>query len=449
MKAYNTASMEEVSWEDVRKQVKTLAPDIFEAIEQLEPDSSYKLYKIKYPYGATILGKNGAFHVPNAKGHLVPLNDPSLNPLFQEELGYSWGGLPMSLIMSGQVDLFLDNNDSQVEIYHAYKKGVVASLRGVLDPPQSYQARHFFRMSSGTRIPFMLASISDNASFSHLRKYFNLRLPKPVSQQEHWQLFVEMANHEPFPHPWFSELLVFTGQWLKPRKDNSWKLFRLALLERAWETSGYSRNAYLVNKIWEKFISEIRNKKVNNYITGMSKYIIEASLGQAPLHVIADETNVAGPFNELTSLFLDIYQLKKYAPIMMVTGSFDRNNGHSGFVSVQMPNIQVKVKNNDKSNKMIADMREIKYVVNQFVNKIESGHINVNDTPFADLNKIAFDFYHADEDKFHELLPAISAFDGIDVVEKWKKSQENNLISYRNSFIRGCVRISVCPKKLV
>lgn len=446
MKAHNIASMEEVSWQDVRKQVKTLVPDVFEAIEQLEPDSSYKLYKIRYPYGATILGKNGIFHVPNAQGRLVPLDDPSLSSKFQEELGYNWNGLPMSLIMSGQVDLFVGDADSQIEIYSTYS-GIVIALRAVLDPPQSYHARHFWRMSSGARLPYMLTSIADDASFIRLRKYFNSRLHKPVTQQEHWQLFVEMANHETFPNPWFAEILVFSKQWLKPRKDDAWKLFRLALLERAWKGSEYSRNVYPVNKIWEKFTSEIRNKKVNNYILGMSKYIIEASLGQAPLHVIADDTNVAGPFNELTSLFLDTYQLKKYAPITMVTGGFDRNNGHSGFISIQMPNIKLNAKNTNKSNKMISDMREIKYVVTQFVNKMQSGHINVSDTPFADLNKIAFDFYHADEDKFHELQPAQEIFNGVSLVEKWKKAEKNNLVPYKNNFTRGCVKISAHIEK--
>lgn len=91
-------------------------------------------------------------------------------------------------------------------------------------------------------------------------------------------------------------------------------------------------------------------------------------------------------------------------------------------------------------------MREIKYVITQLVKKIDSGHINVNDTPFTDLNKIAFDFYHADEDKHRELLPAISVFDGIEIAEKWKKTAENNLMPYRNSFIRGCVKISVRPQ---
>ena len=139
--------MEEISWQDVRKQVKALAPDMFEAIEQLEPDSSYKLYKIKYSYGATIIGKNGTFYVPNATGQLVPLNDASLNPKLQEELGYNWGSIPMCLVMSGQVDLFVGDTNNQIEIYSTYKSGIVAALRGVLDPPQSYQARHFWRAS--------------------------------------------------------------------------------------------------------------------------------------------------------------------------------------------------------------------------------------------------------------------------------------------------------------
>jgi hypothetical protein len=447
MKAHNTASMEEVAWKDVSKQVKVIAPDIYEAIEQLEPDPSYKLYKIRYPYGATILGKNGTFHIPNAKGHLVPLTDASLNPKLREELGYNWDGLPMSLVMSGQVDLFVGDNDNQIEIYYPCKSGTMTALRAVLDPSHSYQARHFWRMSAGTRIPYALASISDDASFNRLRKHFNSRLHKPLSQQEHWRLFVELANHETFTPVWFAEILIFPQQWLKSRKIPGWKLFRLALLERAWKASEYSRNIYPINKIWNKFTSEIRNKKFNNLIIALSKYIIEASLGESPLHVLDDGSNVAGPFNELTSIFLDVYQLKKYAPLMMVTSSFDRNNGHAGFVSVQMPNLQINMKNSYRNNKAIADMREIKYVVTQFVHKIENGHINVNDTPFSDLSNIAFDFYHTDEDKFQELLPAISVFDEIALAEKWKKSFTNNFMPYRNPFIRGCVKIAARKKE--
>jgi len=441
--------MEEVFWQDVRKQVKTLAPDMFEAIEQLEPDGSYKLYKIKYPYGATILGKNGIFHVPDAKGHLVPLDDASLNSKLQEELGYNWNSLPMSLIMSGQVDLLLGEARPPIQVSSIYKSGAVLALRAVLDPAQSYQARHLWYVFSGTRAPYMLASIADDTSFNRLKKYFNMRLHKPVTQQEHWQLFVEMANHEAFHHPWFTELLVFSKQWLKPRKDNAWKLFHLALLKRAWKTSEYLRNIHVVNMIWEKFTSEIRNKKVNNLIIALSKYVIEASLGQAPLHVIADETNIAGPFNEIASLLLDVYQLKKYAPITMVTDNFDQNKESPGFISIQMPNLKLNAKSTNKSNKMIADMREIRYVVTQFVSKIDSGYINVSDTLFADLSKINFDFYHADDDKLHELLPAISVFDGVALAEKWKKTPENNLMPYRNNFIRGCIKIAAHPKKEV
>jgi len=116
---------------------------------------------------------------------------------------------------------------------------------------------------------------------------------------------------------------------------------------------------------------------------------------------------------------------------------------------MQMPNFKLNVKGTNKSNKMIADMREIKYVVTQFMNKIDSGYINVTDTPtpLADLSKINFDFYHTDEDKLHELLPITSIFDGVTLAEKWKKIPENSLMPYRSSFIRGCVKITACPPK--
>jgi len=350
--------------------------------------------------------------------------------------------LPMGLIASGQVDIFMEDVPNKAEIYSTYKEGVILALRAVLDPPKSYQARHFWRMTSGTRLPFMLASISDNASFNRLRKHFNLRLHKPVTQQEHWQLFVEVANHEAFPGGWCTELIVFSKKWLKPAAGDAWKLFRLALLERAWKASEYIRNTNIFNKMWSKFISEIRNKKVNSLITVISKYIIEASLGQASLHTISNEKNIAGPFNELTSLFMDIYQLRRYAPIIMVTDTFGQNGKDYGFISAQMPNLRLEAKSTYKNNKTIADMREIKYVITQFINKINTGYINVNDTPFTGLANINFDFYYADEDKYNELLPAVSIFEGIEAAEKWKRTSENNLMPYRNGFTRGCVRVS-------
>jgi hypothetical protein len=444
MKA-NLPTIEEVTWDKVRLQVKKIAPDIFETIERLNPDKSYKLYRAHYPYGAMIIGHDGIFNVPY-NNQLLRITDTRLPAEIRENLTCISLGIPMSLILNGFVQLFSAEQPNRIQTAGVFSIGVMLALRGLLDAELSYHARRYWNMTSGARTPMMLASLSDQISFNRLKRHFHLSIDKPESQFEHWRLFVEIANHESFPENWQTELLLFSQKWLKPRKDDAWKLFKLALFERSWKISAYPRNIEPVNKIWTKFITSIRNKKATSFVLNMTRYIIEASLGQAVSYTPYDQNSGQGPFDGLTKIIMDVYGLKKCAPIIMVPTYFNQIDLHQTHISIQASDSHWVDAWKNTTDNLIGDTREIKFVLNQFIKQIEQGHIKVNDTPFIKLIDIDYTFYHADKDKYGELLSSIHALDGDPIMEKWRKHPANNELSYRNSFLRSCVKISAKNK---
>lgn len=434
--------LEEVKWADVRAQFKQIAPDIYHAIERLDLDDSYKLYRVRYPFGSMLIDNDGIFNVPLTDDQLVPINNPIVPKKLQDALGYSQLGLPMSFILSGEAELFVGNDSNEIEAEAVYSKGTMLAVRGLLDPHLSYHARRLWRMTAGVRTPYMLPSISDHASFERLRRSFELTTHKPVSQRDHWELFVEIANNERFSKQWGLELLLFNDQWLKPRNDEAWRLFRLTLMERSWKATQYLRNVKHVDRIWAKFVNSLRNKKATRFVMTMVRHLIEASLGEAisyaPYH-----NDFGGPFTTLAEVFLEVYGLKKYAPIIMIPHIFNPADKRPCYVSLQLPSIHVVRDRKSKFDNLITDTREIKHVFSQFIRKVKTGELPVEDTPFSKIANLDFEFYHADKDKHGELLPAIHTFDHDPVVKQWLSCSSNNEIACRNEFMRSCIKISV------
>lgn len=434
----DTATIEEVSWRSVSQRVKEVAYDLYEIINRLELTSHHRIYKVRYPYGAMIIGKDGICNLPDNKGALVPITDSSIPKKVKEDLSYNWNGIPMSLILSGQVELFVEDDLRKVEIFGAYKTGVMLASRGGLDNGRSYQARNFWRMTSGSRTLFSLASINDAASFRRLKKYFNLSIDKEEAKQDVWLLFAELANSVAFPAVWYSEHLFFSREWFKQPKDDSWAAFRLALFERSWKVAAYEKNAGIVNRIWNLFRS---NKKMSEYSFQMLKYSIEASLGQAFLYKPIDDSDTAGPFTTFRNILLDIYGLKKYAPIIMIADFFNFQHDCSGYVSIQKPcKLMINSRSAYKEN-LIVEAREIRKAIKTFVDEMKEGIIKINDTPFYDLRSINFDFYHSDKDINNEFYSSSEIFAEDIAVQKLIDPIPNKEIPFRNDLLRSCIKI--------
>lgn len=435
---------EELKWRDVRLTVKEIAPDMFVAIERLNPDDSYRLFRVRYPFGTQMFAEDGVCQIPNKKGQLIPLNDASVAQDIQDALGYRLFYLPMSLILSGQVNLFVEKTEHHINISNVYKQGFMTSLRSVLDPPSSYQARKLWRMTAGPRVPFMLPSISDAASFNRLKKYFNLKIDKPKDQKDHWKLFVEIANHKEFKQTWSTDLLFFSNKWLEPQDTDEWRLFHYALLQRGWAMSTYERNSVSVNNLWASFLATLRNKKATDYVLATVRHIIEASLGHAPLYQVAAGDDAEGPFNELTTVFLDIYGLEKYTPLIMVPDIYDYRSGEPAYIPLKMLSRNWPGKVDFLHTSLMSYAAEMQYVLNQFVEKTEKKIIDTQDTPFEELSHMQHDFYHIVGSESEGMISAGKIFEDSQrarqVAEKTHRSEIP--VSRNNLFLSCGVKVS-------
>ncbi len=438
----NVALLEIMSWQEIRDQIKIIAPDIYKVVEQLNPDKSYKLYKIRYPYGAHIIGQKGIFNIPINDRQLIPINNKKdISSSIIDQIGYNQFSIPLCLVLLGQVHLFSETKQNGVFTEGLYSTGDIVTLGDPMNIDVSYDARSIWRLTSGARTPVMLPSISDEASFLRLQRHFNLKSDKPLNQQDHWRLFVDLATNKYFPQEWYTELLIFSSKWLEHRDDNAWKLFKLCLIERQWKRSAYARNIATMNQIWDLFINDIRNKKVNRFVLSMVRYIIEASLNQEIVYAPFDNDETAGPFNSLTSIFMDIYGLKKHAPIIMVPEIFNEKLKRPFYIPMQMPGTPTSRIKPETSSSIIDNTRDTKYLLNQLIQLISQNDINLIDTAFSKLTHINYSFYHADKDKYGELIPSAVALADDPVMQKWRKYPRNCEIAYKNEFMRACVKM--------
>lgn len=432
--------IEEVTWSNMREVVKQIAYDFFIAIERLNPDRNYQLYKIRYPYGASIIDGSGIFNIPLCDGRLVQISSNEVSKLMQCQIGYNHDYLPMALVLNGKVQQFRETSDKGIETEGIYSRGDLLSLECVLDVGLSQYIGRFWRLAAGVRTPVMLPSIADHASFERLRRFFNMDINKPKSQKDHWQLFVDLANQKNFPEKWSVEILVFSARWVEGRDDEAGQLFKMALLERSWKKSVYTRNMVTINHILDGLITSIRNKNANSFVLAMVRRIINASLGQSVSYIPYENENSAGPFGTLINIFMDIYALKKNAPIIMIPEIYNGYSERPHYISIQMPGLQFARMKSPSLSSLINDTREIMYTLNQFIKKVSLGDVLVDAAFFSQLADLEYYFYHADKDKYGELLLSACAFDDDPVMKKWRLHPKNNELAYRNEFMRSCVK---------
>jgi hypothetical protein len=199
--------------------------------------------------------------------------------------------------------------------------------------------------------------------------------------------------------------------------------------------------------MWDQFIISIRNKRTNNFVLNKVRYIIEASLNQAIVYIPFENNANAGPFKPLTDIILDVYGLKKHAPIIMIPESYGEYDQRPAYIPIQMPGLHYTKMKSDASGSIISDTRDIKYFLNLFINQIMQKDTTFSNTAFSKLSNINYLFYHADKDKYGELIPSVLAFDDDPVMKKWRKHPRNYEVAYKNEFMRACVKMVYKKRK--
>lgn len=437
------SSIREVTWDEKRDEVRKLSKDLFDKIERISPDKSFVLYEAEYPYGEMIVDDKGHFRLPDNNGCLHSIVNGSLPRKMVKELNYNGTSISMGLVLQGQIHLFTENDliiksMPEVSSLHVFNKGQLFALNRVLDYPYIYQAGSLFRISAGSRTPYMIPGIGDQVKFRKVCKKFNINALPPQYQMDHWSTFSMLSNHHDFSKPWNVRLLFFGKQWVSKRDTLEMESFRLLLSESALEQSRLGRNSLILDKLWARTIARIRNKHVDRYIIAMARHIIEAALGMNIGFKVAAPRD-AGPFDEIAHIFCNVYGLKKYSPIIVTPCRLSSEN-EVVYVSVQLPSIDLVRKRSSRSNFLLGDFREIYYVINRFTEEIADSILK--EIPSYDISRFNLQFFAADgAGQRKDFSPSSKVFEQDKNAIFWKQYGQDKIFPY-NQFLRACVRIS-------
>lgn len=429
---FKPGSFSEVSWADVRTVVKRLNPDLFEAIEAIELDSSYKLFVGEYAYGAPVIDEHGIFNI-QVDDQLIPLNSMDMDAYFRKQLSYHYHGVPLGLVLDGQLQLSSLEKEGIAYPEAVFSKGRLFAVQAAIDFPNKYQATYYYRMHAGARTVYMLPSIANRKKYTKLKNHFNLSSDVPMTQVNHWSLFKELANSEQFEQNWQCRCLFFGRKFIDKLLEN--KQFYTVLSQLAFKGSANIRNK-TVDRMFDDLAFSIRNTKVDRYILNMARYIIGASLGDKVSFKVCDNDN-AGPFTLITKAILDIYGLEKYAPLIMLPRHYNHASDKNTYLSIQSPAVDYHRIYTSKNNYLMNDFREIIYVLEKFVKEMKPEVIS--EVPLYNFNNYAYNFHSADvKDQVGAIKPAHEIFNNDPQVKHWLPQYE---IDSRNVFLRACVEI--------
>jgi hypothetical protein len=91
----------------------------------------------------------------------------------------------------------------------------------------------------------------------------------------------------------------------------------------------------------------------------------------------------------------------------------------------------------------MADLHELKHIMETFLNEILKGHLGVEQTPLYGLAKdTRYGYYHSDKDKLGEVQPAGEIAKIDKALFKLSKEDSENSFPEFGPFFRGCISIS-------
>lgn len=428
--------LEVTDWRKMGEKIAHLNPGLAKIIDELSPGGDYTLYKIQYPYGATIL-KNGVFHLPNDDNTIVPITDPSISPAIRDNLYYNFNSNPVSILLNKSAELFLEPVPGRVIPFKTALPGQLLGTWGILSAKRSFHPAAIWNMTAGARSLFMLPKISDKLSHDRLMHEFALDAATPKTLQDHWRVFRALANSASVHKPWGMEVMYFSKAWFSHLEDPRWQPFYAHLLKNAWEGGEYLRN----QAFWDLIFSLVQEKKLippNAYICDIVKHLTSVSVGESLAFSSACDEEAA-PIGLLQRAYTEgAYRLKTYAPIIMTPGLISAQD--YVYYSPQFSSALAFSPRRNKRPGMMNDLTEIRSSFIHFVEEILQGDIDTQATfTYEQLRKLQYDFFHVDADGKGIVRPSQDiAHEDACMRELISDGGE---FAPRSSFVRGCVRL--------
>lgn len=430
--------IEELTWQQVEKDVANSSQELSSIINEISPDKKYSVFKVRYPFGAKIL-ENFEFYLPNEYGYSLHISDPRIPQKIRERLSYS--PLPLCISIKNKIEIFrdIDGKIFPLAFYGGDMDTGIFEHFGWTTP---------YSITAGARSLYMVPKISEASRHKKLKKEFGITAPPPQKPHEHWKIFTQIANSKNFTSPWFYESIILTDKWAeKIKNDSAWYKLQRYLWQKGWQHSSYARQKLILDIVWDIFSRSIstKNIKVNPYIVDTLKHLIFISLGAIPASA-PTINNEAGPIKKLQLVYEDCYGLEKYIPTIMQPVFFTFPKSRSVYYSLQVPSLLESIPKSKKFASTMDDIRDLEELFGHFAHEISWPKLTILDTiPFNNLiNKLRLEFFH---DKMFAYGPNIRPtvempkFDNTLIHDPC--SNKKRIFADTSSFLRGCIRISL------
>lgn len=434
--------LQEVTWEDVRADVKQVNPEFANIIDKLNPGKNLKLIKAIYSFGNLIVD-NGILNLPVTKFRLAKLGDPLINQNITKQLNYS--PIPLFLTLKKSHEVFIEANQRVIPL-NLFKAGSLLGLFESIDSLFNDISRPKWSVSAGTRSIFMVPKINETIGFRRLRAEYALPSSMQVQQlSDHWELFKEIATHPNFKQKWQSEVLFFTDEWMiKHQRDLAWYDFRNYLFQMGWQQAkfamGKNEDRVDISLAWRKFTEIIssRRLKPTPYLADHVKHIVTIAAGRWPGFRPADDLQEVAPIIGLQDAFISVYQLRKYYPTIMYASLFNRNEKLPIYYSLNYPTLLEGSAYNYGTSTLMMDLRDIKLLLDIFKEIITSTGESIDKHI---LEKSHFEYFHVEQDKLKEIKSSkVLAFNDPRLKQGHDKVSKRILCT-TSSFWRGCIQI--------
>lgn len=429
--------IDEVCWEEVRKEVAELNFTLAALVDQVEPGSELKLFRVRYPFGAYIFQQN-QIQIPIAQRKLVPMSHHSLPSQMREQLGYS--PIPLAFLMNKKIEVFTENRGgaAPLDLIHP---GELLGLWEFFEGRGKCALSHSWQMTAGCRSVFFLSQIANEQSHRKLKMMYQVKSPAPKKLAEHWHVFREIAQSSHIECDWHCELLFVSQAFIKAVYQHpNYLALKNYLMEMLWEQTRIWRNRAYMDVNWETLSTVMALEDFKTVLTYMPiiRRLFDIGNGLAlGFRPAIDET--ALPLKTLQTIYLNDYGLKEYAPVIMQPhcSTPPLSLRQPVYFSLLFPaQLYHKTKSRHKQS-MLNELREVIHL-NEAVNHWMLKH---NYLSFVKFNQLRYEYFHSDSDALHKIRPTSTILQFDDKLASHVSLYSNRKFPEKSSFLRGSVLI--------
>lgn len=425
-------NIKELSWMEAKSIIKKTRPELYQALEEVQPSSEYTFIKATYAYGSYIR-KDGMTYLPTVNGDTVPLTHASVPASIRDSLVNELS--PLGLVLNKAVEIYFEAPERIVP--SAIKKtGYFFGVWPFFDELYNLNSRRFnqWTLTAGARSIFMLPSISDAHGHAKIQRDLGITKRAPKELGEHHGVFKEIAKrHIQDPkHSWQCEVLFFTKKWTTNINAPHMLPLKMYWLSIAWQQSAKCRLQLDNNIAWEAYIHEVRDQgvKAGPYVINTIKHLSALRDGSYPGFAVAQNEDCI-PLNLIQECYINSYLLKDYCPLIIEPRLLNKANPCSIYYSLSFPTLLEWAPRSRVANNLLNDMRELKLLANIYETTLQENNL--------------FEYFHNEEDclgeiKYTGLLPKL------DISFVCTHKFKNNCDFSENSiFLRGCIKINPRP----